>query len=125
MLELLTTDGWETLKASVVSLWRHAHPERVESELAEARADLLRAHTVGDGQELHRLLRAEWQARLIKLLVARPDAVDEVRRLLHSQERGAPEDLPHGSTALEAHVSGGGSAYQAGRDLTIATDGSA
>ncbi|MFF2650162.1 hypothetical protein [Streptomyces sp. NPDC058045] len=126
LIDLLATDGWTAVKSSVLSLWRSAHPERVEEELADARGELLEAQRTGDGQELQGLLVTEWQARLIRLMATRPDAVDELRALFGGEPRAAgnPEQQITGSMTLEAHVSGG-DAFLAGRDMTVTRDGQA
>ncbi|MGA5556069.1 hypothetical protein [Streptomyces lavendulocolor] len=126
LIDLLATDGWAAVKSSVLSLWRSAHPERVEEELGEARGELLRARRTGDGQELQGMLVAEWQARIVRLMATRPDAVEELRALLGGEPRsaGPPEQLITGSMTMEAHVSGG-DAYLAGRDMTVTRGGQA
>ncbi|MFB7501250.1 hypothetical protein ACFC09_42400 [Streptomyces sp. NPDC056161] len=124
LIDLLATDGWAAVKSSVLSLWRSAHPERVEEELTDARGELLQAQQTGDDQELQALLVAEWQARIIRLMATRPDAVDELRALFGEEPRaaGAPEQQITGSMTLEAHVSGG-DAFLAGRDMTVTRGG--
>ncbi|WP_019055430.1 hypothetical protein [Streptomyces prunicolor] len=126
LIDLLATDGWAAVKSSVLSLWRSAHPERVEEELADARGELLQARHPGESQELQGLLVAEWQARIIRLIATRPDAVDELRALLGGELRAAqaPEAQITGSMTLEAHVSGG-DAFLAGRDMTVTRGGQA
>ncbi|BDM70239.1 hypothetical protein HEK616_37260 [Streptomyces nigrescens] len=126
LIDLLTTDGWAAVKSSVLSLWRSAHPERIEEELADARGELLQAQQTGDGQELQGLLVAEWQARIIRLMATRPDAVAELRTLFGAELRpaGAPEQQISGSMTLEAHVSGG-DAFLAGRDMNVTRGGQA
>ncbi|MFF4290965.1 hypothetical protein ACFY0R_37570 [Streptomyces sp. NPDC001633] len=126
LIDLLTTDGWAAVKSSVLSLWRSAHPERIEEELTDARGELLQAQQTGDGQVLQGLLVAEWQARIIRLMAARPDAVDELRALFGEEPRaaGTPEQQITGSMTLEAHVSGG-DAFLAGRDMTVTRGGQA
>ncbi|MEU5097453.1 hypothetical protein [Streptomyces sp. NPDC020996] len=126
LIDLLATDGWAAVKSSVLSLWRSAHPERVEEELDDARGELLQAQQTGDGQELQGLLVAEWQARIIRLMATRPDAVDELRALFGGEPRaaGTPEQQITGSMTLEAHVSGG-DAFLAGRDMTVTRGGQA
>ncbi|MER6309663.1 hypothetical protein [Streptomyces sp. NPDC001657] len=126
LIDLLTTDGWAAVKSSVLSLWRSAHPERIEEELADARGELLQAQQTGDSQELQGLLVAEWQARIIRLMAARPDAVNELRALFGEEPRaaGTPEQRITGSMTLEAHVSGG-DAFLAGRDMTVTRGGQA
>ncbi|NUR30846.1 MAG: hypothetical protein HOV83_34195 [Catenulispora sp.] len=125
LIDLLATDGWAAIKASVLSLWRHAHPERVEAELAEARGELVQATQAGDSVELQGLLVAEWQARLARLIAARPDITDELRTLLLDvpSDAGSTEQRTTAAMTLEAQVSGGGNAYQAGRDMTITKGG--
>ncbi|MGW6771929.1 hypothetical protein ACWGBX_16120 [Streptomyces sp. NPDC055037] len=126
LIDLLATDGWAAVKSSVLSLWPSAHPERVEEELADARGELLQARQTGDGEELQGLLVAEWQARIIRLMATRPDAVDELRALFGNELRaaGTPEQQITGSMALEAHVSGG-DAFLAGRDMNVTRGGEA
>lgn len=126
LIDLLATDGWAAVRSSVLSLWRSAHPERVEEELTDARGELLQARQTGDGEELQGLLVAEWQARIIRLMATRPDAVDELRALFVGEARaaGTPEQQITGSMTLEAHVSGG-DAFLAGRDMTVTRGGEA
>jgi hypothetical protein len=127
LIEVLTTDGWAAIKASVLGLWRHSHPERMEAELAEARGELLQAEQSGSNAELQGLLIAEWEARLARLIATRPDITDELRVLLLEETRTARSTAQQAltSTTLESHVSGGGDAYQAGRDMTITKGGKA
>ncbi|MFJ7069141.1 hypothetical protein [Streptomyces sp. NPDC101115] len=124
LIDLLATDGWAAVKASVLSLWRSAHPERVEEELDDARGELLQARQTGDGQELRGLLVAEWQARIVRLLATRPDAVDELRALFGEEPRaaGTRDQQITGSMTLEAHVTGG-DAFLAGRDMNVTRGG--
>ncbi|MFE3900815.1 hypothetical protein ACFXPY_10740 [Streptomyces sp. NPDC059153] len=126
LIDLLATDGWGAVKSSVLALWRSAHPERVEEELADARGELLQAQQTGDDQELQGLLVAEWQARIIRLMAARPDAVDELRALFGAEPgtAGTSEQQITGSMTLEAHVSGG-DAFLAGRDMNVTRGGQA
>lgn len=126
LIDLLTTDGWAAVRSSVLSLWRSAHPERVDDDLTDARGELLEARRTSGGEELQGLLVAEWQARLIRLLATRPDAVAELRALLSEELRAAeaPEQQITGSMTLEAHVSDG-DAFLAGRDMTVTRGGEA
>ncbi|QXV56606.1 hypothetical protein CVV72_05945 [Amycolatopsis sp. TNS106] len=125
LIDLLATDGWAAIKASVLSLWRHSHREPVEAELTEARADLVRATKAGDSVELQGLLVAEWRARLARLIAERPEAANEIRTLLFemSRDAGSAGQQTAASMTLKARVSGGGDAYLAGRDMTIAKGG--
>lgn len=123
LIALLASDGWTAVKAAVRSLWRHSHPERVEAELDEARGELLKAGQA-DGAELQALLVAEWQARLARLIAARPDVVEELRALLLETSAGAgASGQTTASMTLQAHVSGGGDAYVSGRDMKVTKGG--
>ncbi|MFJ8547010.1 hypothetical protein ACIRFH_34575 [Streptomyces sp. NPDC093586] len=126
LIDLLATDGWAAVKSSVLSLWRSAHPERVEEELTDTRGELLQAQQTGEGEELQGLLVAEWQARIIRLMATRPGAVDELRALFGEEPRsaGTTGQQITGSMTLEAHVSGG-DAFLAGRDMTVTRGGQA
>ncbi|MFD4943774.1 hypothetical protein ACFVYE_14990 [Streptomyces sp. NPDC058239] len=126
LIDLLATDGWGAVKSSVLALWRSAHPERVEEELADVRSELLQAQQTGGGEELQGLLVAEWQARIIRLMATRPDAVAELRALLGGELRavGTPGPQITGSMTLEAHVSDG-DAFLAGRDMNVTRGGQA
>ncbi|MYR38073.1 hypothetical protein GTX14_18445 [Streptomyces sp. SID4944] len=124
LVDLLATDGWAAVKSSVLSLWRTAHPERVEEELDEVRAELLQAEQTGGVPELHGVLAAEWQARIIRLMATRPETVGELRTLLAGELRTAGDHDQQITSAmtLEAHVSGG-DAFQAGRDMNVTRGG--
>jgi hypothetical protein len=122
MMNLIATDGWAAAKSAVLSLWRRSHPQRVEEDLNQAREDLLAAQESGTDAQLREVLVAEWQARLARLLLSQPDLADELSELLAGAlsdhgSRGRWQTA--GSTTLTAHVSGGGDAYMAGRDMTI------
>lgn len=117
LIGLLATDGWAAMKASVLALWRHSHPEHAEADLNEARGELIQATRTGDGAEVRELLVAEWQARLTRLIGTRPEITEELRALFPETSQATS------SVNQEAHVSGGGDAYQAGRDMRITKGG--
>lgn len=127
LIDLLTKDGWAAVKASVVALWRHSRPDQVDADLDEAQSDLLHADEGGGGPQARRLLEAEWQARLARLFATRPDAVVEVRALMGGELGGADRagQQTASSMTLKARVSGGGDAFQAGRDMRITKGGQA
>jgi hypothetical protein len=117
LIELLATDGWAAMKASVLSLWRHSHPEHTEADLDEARGELIQATRTGDGADVRELLVDEWQARLARLIATRPEVTEELRALFPDTSQAT------NSITQEAHVSGGGDAFQAGRDMKITKGG--
>jgi hypothetical protein len=124
MTKILVTDGWEAAKNALVSLWHRVHPERADrvgADLAQAREDLL-ASTQADAQRLSESLAEEWQGRLRSLLAADPQLASELRRILDTELRPALDQAETDvarAVSMHAHVEGGGSVYQAGRDQHI------
>ncbi|MGW6954737.1 hypothetical protein [Streptomyces chartreusis] len=118
LVTLMAADAWQRTRDGLVQLWRRVQPERAETvagELDVAREDVLAA-TVADDHETLDELRAQWQGLVRRLLVSRPAAAAELRRLLDELD-------PGGSAARQitqhATASGQGRVYQAGRDQHI------
>lgn len=68
MVALLTTDAWSQVKKEIGALWRRFRPEQagtVEAELTAAHEE-----AVAGGEPAGDALRAEWEARLRRLLTA-------------------------------------------------------
>ncbi|MCL6733392.1 hypothetical protein [Streptomyces neyagawaensis] len=121
MVALMATQTWESAREGMVALWRRFQPERAEAvggELEATREDLLLAQRSGD-TETEAELTAEWQARVRRLLVARPEVADELRRILAELTPALPEERPTTGIRLRAEASGNGRVYQAGRDQHI------
>jgi len=81
MVTLLTTDAWVQVKKEIGGLWRRFRPSRaeaVEADLEEAREQALAA--VRDEAAI-RLLTAEWESRLKRLLAADAAAAAELARV--------------------------------------------
>lgn len=115
LVTLLTTDGWERVKAQFSSLWGHSQPERTEAiawELEAARDDLTTAEGTGE-TDTEAELRVEWRGRFRRLLSAHPEAAEELRMLLAEL---APEAPAIPSVTQRATASGNARVYQAGRD---------
>ncbi|MET9731652.1 hypothetical protein ABZZ79_13605 [Streptomyces sp. NPDC006458] len=119
LVALMATDAWQHMRDGMTRLWRRTQPERadtVAAELEAGREDVLAA-TVADDQQTLDELRLRWQGAVQRLLVARPDAVEELRALLDQL------DPAEGSAARQitqhATASGQGRVYQAGRDQHI------
>lgn len=120
LVTLATTDAWHRTREAITQLWRRAQPDRadaVAAELEATREDALAAGAADDQQALDEL-HQEWQGRLRRLLVARPEAATQLRRLLDELEPGigavGPPVTQHATASGQARI------YQAGRDQHIA-----
>ncbi|WP_030748976.1 hypothetical protein [Streptomyces sp. NRRL F-5135] len=116
LVTLMVTDAWERAREGVTRIWRHVQPERADSVAAElevSREDVLAAHAADDRQSMDEL-RAQWQGRLRRLLVAHPEAAEELRRLLDAIDPASAGAAP--TVTQHATASGQARVYQAGRD---------
>ncbi|MFF5963290.1 hypothetical protein ACFY64_06010 [Streptomyces collinus] len=121
MVTLMAGQAWESAREGLVSLWQRFQPDRAETvggELEATREDLLLARQTGDA-DTESELTAEWQARVRRLLVARPEVADELRRILAELGPRPSEAQSSVEVRLRAEVSGSGRVYQAGRDQHI------
>ncbi|MER7480964.1 hypothetical protein ABTX60_25550 [Streptomyces sp. NPDC126510] len=121
MVTLMAGQAWESAREGLVSLWQRFQPDRAEAvggELEASREDLLLAQRTGDA-DTESELTAEWQARVRRLLIARPEVADELRRILAELSPGAAEAHSVTDIRLRAEASGSGRVYQAGRDQHI------
>ncbi|WP_324795306.1 hypothetical protein SJX93_20095 [Streptomyces cyaneofuscatus] len=114
LVGLMATDAWERTRDGVVALWQRARPERadaVATELGNTREDLA-SDATAEGE-----LAAEWQGRIRRLLIDRPEVAVELQRLLDelTPDTG-PSAVP---VSQSATASGHSRVYQAGRDLHI------
>ncbi len=120
LVTLMATEAWERARDGVVRLWCRFQPDRAASftaELDSSNADALIAAGAGD-EETFAELRAQWQGRVRRLLVARPEASDALRRLLDEITPSEPV-VPAGPLTQHATASGHARIYQAGRDQHI------
>lgn len=125
VVKLLATAAWEQAKNAVGGLWRRVHPDRaetVQAELDETRTELLAARQVGD-EQVEQALVGEWQGRLRRLVVADPQLVDDLRRIVAQLGSVlAAVDLQQGSMiTMQARAFGHSRVNQAGRDLHVTT----
>ncbi|WP_405188371.1 hypothetical protein [Streptomyces anulatus] len=114
LVGLMATDAWERTRDGVVALWQRARPERadaVAAELDNTREDL--AADAGIEGEL----AAEWQGRIRRLLIDRPQVAEELQRLLDELAPGAT--VPPATVSQHATATGHSKVYQAGRDQHI------
>ncbi|MGC5000047.1 hypothetical protein [Streptomyces sp. DT195] len=119
LVTLMATDAWQTAREGFVQLWRRMQPQRAEAVAAEldvGYAEVLAA-AVADDQEVLSEVRAEWQGRLRRLLVAQPEAAAELRRLLDEIDPSA--SAVDAAVTQRATASGHARIYQAGRDQHI------
>ncbi|WP_097932651.1 hypothetical protein OH828_17440 [Streptomyces anulatus] len=115
LVGLMATDAWERTRDGVVSLWQRARPERadaVAAELDNTREDL--AADAGIEGEL----AAEWQGRIRRLLIDRPQVAEDLQRLLDELAPGGT--APPATVSQRATATGHSRVYQAGRDQHIA-----
>lgn len=123
LIAAMATDAWNEVRASVVSLWRRVHPDRIpaiESELAEVREEIVASREVGDSG-VERELAAEWQRKLWRLITAHQELAADLQVLLADWNRLLPAPVPAAGQHIEqtAIVTGDGTAYLAGRDQHI------
>ena len=121
MVTLMAGQAWESAREGLVSLWQRVQPDRAEAvggELEATREDLLLAQRTGDA-DTESELTAEWQAKVRRLLIARPEVAEELRRILAELSPQPAEAQSVVDVRLRAEVSGSGRVYQAGRDQHI------
>jgi hypothetical protein len=114
---LASAAQWESAGAVVAALWGRAHPERVDTivaELSETRVQLLQARRRGDEQAEQELV-IEWQGRLRRLLAANPGLAPELHSLLADE----PATPAAGTVSMTATASDRARIFQAGRDLHL------
>ncbi|MGW5482966.1 hypothetical protein [Streptomyces sp. NPDC004008] len=119
IVTLLATETWQRTRDGLAALWRRAHLERADAVLAEldaTRADVLQARAAGDDTS-EAELQAEWQGRVRRLLMARPEVVDELRALL--DELAPQRDEQSSGVTQHATASGSARVYQAGGNINI------
>ena len=119
LITLMTTDAWNHAREGIIQLWRRIQPERAEivtAELEASREDVLTAYTNNDQETLNEV-HAQWQNWLKRLLAARPEAADDLRRLLDELDPSGTAATP--AVTQNATASGQARIYQAGRDQHI------
>ncbi|MFG2859883.1 hypothetical protein [Streptomyces sioyaensis] len=116
LVTLMATDAWQHTRDGLTRLWQRLQPDRahiVSDELDASREEVLRARSVADHEMLSELC-LQWQGYIRRLLLAQPEAVEDLRRLLDDVDSEAAARITqHGSASGRARV------YQAGRDMHI------
>ncbi|MFD6473615.1 hypothetical protein ACFWEH_08920 [Streptomyces anulatus] len=115
LVGLMATDAWERTRDGVVALWQRARPERADAVAAEL--DNTREDLTADA-DIEGELAAEWQGRIRRLLIDRPQVAEELQRLLDELAPGAT--VPPATVSQHATATGHSRVYQAGRDQHIA-----
>ncbi|QTZ91657.1 hypothetical protein [Streptomyces auratus] len=116
LVTLMATEAWQHTRDGLTRLWQRLQPDRariVSDELDASREEVLRARSAAD-QEMLSELCLQWQGYLRRLLLAQPEAVEDLRRLLDDVDpEAAARITQHGTASGRARV------YQAGRDMHI------
>ncbi|MGW3571540.1 hypothetical protein ACWDSL_48000 [Streptomyces sp. NPDC000941] len=126
VVTLMATDAWQRARERIVALWRRAQPDRadgIDGELETTHDDLLAARDADDSEneETRRELGEEWAGRMRRFLVAHPEVVEELRRILDELSPALPgnDQAMNTTIHMRAEASGSGRVYQAGRDQHI------
>lgn len=117
----MATDGWEQVKAALVSLWRRRYPEQADAvgaDLSAARSGVIAARAVGDEPSESELL-TEWRSRLRRLVMGDEALQEELRRFAEGFRHLLSEPEGEGQVVMQAEVHGPGQVNQAGHDLTV------
>lgn len=121
LVTLMVTDGWQQARDGVVRLWRQFRPEAA-ADVAEA-LDTVRAAVLAGRAAAAPVdevaLREEWARRIGDLLAAGADAEAALRAALAEWQAAAGGQALSGGIHQEAHATGSGRVYQAGRDQHI------
>ncbi|MCF1597682.1 hypothetical protein [Streptomyces muensis] len=119
VVSAMATEGWNTLRSGVVTLWRQFRPDsadELERELDTTRSALVAAQA--DEVELVRhALQSAWQGRMLTLFLEDPAAAAEFEALLSRLgDVGSPGMT---STSFHAEARDHGRVYQAGGNQFI------
>jgi hypothetical protein len=120
VVTLLATDAWTQVRQEIGALWRRLRPDdadqavTAEAAVTRDRAEI-DAHVGADGPGP--ALRAEWEARFLRLVGADPAAARDLARVLRELD-GLRDGRP-GNVQQDATASGHGTVIQVGRDSGI------
>jgi hypothetical protein len=118
VVALLATDAWTQVRAEIGALWRRLRPG-LDGQAAEAVVTRDRAEITGSpgGAGPDEALRAEWEARFLRLLSSDAAAAAELARMTGGLD-GLRRDR-EGAVRQEATASGRAIVVQAGGDARI------
>jgi hypothetical protein len=118
VVSAMATDGWNTLRSGVVSLWRQFRPEsasELERDLDTTRSTLL-ATPASEVEQVRQALQSAWQGRMLTLFLEDRAAAAEFEALL---SRLGEASSPRTNIDFHAEVRDHGRVYQAGGDQFI------
>ncbi|MCH6161569.1 hypothetical protein [Streptomyces marispadix] len=118
VVSAMATDGWNTFRSGVVSLWRRFRPDsavELERELETSRAALL-ATPDTEAEQVRQALRSAWEGRMLTLFLDDPVAAAEFEALLSKQ---AGSDSSRANVTFHAEARDHGRVYQTGANQFI------
>ncbi|WP_210579689.1 hypothetical protein [Streptomyces sp. GESEQ-4] len=114
----MATDGWETFRSGIVTLWRRFRPDsavELERDLETARSALLAASDT-DIELIRQALQSAWQGRMLTLFLDDRAAAAEFEALLSKLiDAGSPQT----NITFHAEARDHGRVYQAGGNQFI------
>ncbi|WP_146191745.1 hypothetical protein [Streptomyces sp. VMFN-G11Ma] len=118
VVSAMATDGWNTFRSSIVTLWRQFRPDsasEVDRDLETSRSALLAAPD-REAEQLRQALQSAWQGRMLTLFLEDRSAAVEFEALL-SRLTGAASLKPN--LTFHAEARDHGRVYQAGGNQFI------
>ncbi|MFE7190987.1 hypothetical protein [Kitasatospora sp. NPDC057541] len=118
---MLLGTSWRRIRDGIVALWQQVAPEQGEeigAALDTAHELLVAAQAQGDETTATRTGR-EWEQRFTWLLLHNPELADRLRALLAADRSAPSAGTVVSGEAQYGQASGGGSVYNARRDITI------
>lgn len=118
VVSAMATDGWNTVRSGVVTLWGRFRPDsagELERDLETTRSTLL-ATPASEVEQVRQALQSAWQGRILTLFLEDPTAAAEFEALLSRLgEVGSRQT----NTSFRAEVHDHGRVYQAGGNQFI------
>ncbi|MEV6668724.1 hypothetical protein [Streptomyces sp. NPDC051162] len=118
VVSAMATDGWNTLRSGVVTLWRQFRPDsasELELDLDTTRSTLL-STPASEVEQVRQALQSAWQGRMLTLFLNDAAAAAEFEALL---SRLGEAGTSRTNTSFHAEVRDHGRVYQAGGNQFI------
>ncbi|MFI7415128.1 hypothetical protein ACIBU0_41485 [Streptomyces sp. NPDC049627] len=118
VVSAMATDGWETLRSGVVTLWRRFRPDsaaELERDLEASRSALLAAPDT-ESQPVRQALQSAWQGRMLTLFLEDRAAATEFEDML---SKLAEAGSHRRNVTFNAEARDHGRVYQAGGNQFI------